>query len=103
MVEPPPPGTDLPGRRLKIPHMGWNSVTFTRPCPLFTGVPEGASFYFVHSYHVVPRDEATVVAWSEHGQRFVAAVARNRMFATQFHPEKSQRIGLHVLQNFAKL
>lgn len=88
---------------LKIPHMGWNRVTFARPCPLFAGVPQGASFYFVHSYHVVPRDEAVVAAWSEHGQRFVAAIARSRLFATQFHPEKSQRIGLHVLQNFARL
>ncbi|RMG37873.1 MAG: imidazole glycerol phosphate synthase subunit HisH [Planctomycetota bacterium] len=90
---------DRPG--LKIPHMGWNSVTLAKPCPLFAGVPEGASFYFVHSYHVVPQDESVVAAWSEHGERFVAAIARGRLFATQFHPEKSQQIGLHVLKNFA--
>ena len=90
-------------RDLKIPHMGWNTLEFPRASRLFDGIPPGASFYFVHSYYVVPRDETVVAAQSEHGTPFTAAVSRDNLFATQFHPEKSQALGLKLLSNFAAL
>jgi len=92
---------DTPG--LKVPHMGWNEVRFRPACPLFAGIPQGSHFYFVHSYHVVPREGDVVVATSDYGGAFTAAVQRGRMFATQFHPEKSQAVGLKLLRNFAEL
>jgi glutamine amidotransferase len=88
---------------LKIPHMGWNTLDIVRPHRLFEGIANGSSVYFVHSYYVVPSDESVVAARSEHGGPFVAAVARENLFATQFHPEKSQTVGLRLLQNFASL
>jgi glutamine amidotransferase len=88
---------------LKIPHMGWNSLDFAQPARIFEGVPEGSSVYFVHSYYVVPEDESVIAARTEHGTRFVSAVARHNLFATQFHPEKSQNVGLRLLTNFAAL
>lgn len=88
---------------LKIPHMGWNSLEFAKPTRLFEGVPGGSSVYFVHSYYVVPEDESVIAARTEHGTRFVSAVSRNNLFATQFHPEKSQSLGLRLLRNFATL
>lgn len=90
---------DQPG--FKIPHMGWNSLDVVGESDLFVGIPPGAYFYFVHSYHVVPENEDVVLAYCEHGQRFVAAVKRDNLCATQFHPEKSQRVGLQLLSNFA--
>jgi glutamine amidotransferase len=88
---------------LKIPHMGWNTLDFAKPTRIFEGIPAGSSFYFVHSYYVVPDDESVIAARTEHGTQFVSAVARNNLFATQFHPEKSQSLGLHLLRNFAAL
>jgi imidazole glycerol-phosphate synthase subunit HisH len=88
---------------LKIPHMGWNSLEFAQPSRIFEGVPEGSSVYFVHSYYVVPEDESVIAARTEHGTSFVSAVAKNNLFATQFHPEKSQSVGLRLLTNFAAL
>jgi glutamine amidotransferase len=88
---------------LKIPHMGWNTLEFAKPSRLFDGVPPGSSYYFVHSYYVVPDEESVIAARTEHGTRFVSAVARNNLFATQFHPEKSQSLGLRLLKNFAAL
>jgi len=87
---------------LKVPHMGWNTVRFTQPLsPLAAGLlPEGEAFYFVHSYHVVPRDRALVLAECDYGGPFTAAIARGRCFATQFHPEKSQTKGLQIYRNF---
>lgn len=90
---------------LKVPHMGWNTVRFTRPAsPLAAGLaPEGEAFYFVHSYHCVPADPALVLAECDYGGVFTAAIARGRCFATQFHPEKSQARGLQVYRNFVSL
>jgi imidazole glycerol-phosphate synthase subunit HisH len=88
---------------LKIPHMGWNTLDIARPHRLFEGIANGSSVYFVHSYYVVPSDDSVVAARSEHGGPFVAAVARENLFATQFHPEKSQTVGLRLLKNFAAL
>lgn len=88
---------------LKVPHMGWNSLLPVGRQPLLEGIPAGASVYFVHSYHVVPDDESVIAARTEYGIPFVSMVARGRMFATQFHPEKSQKVGLRLLDNFARL
>jgi imidazole glycerol-phosphate synthase subunit HisH len=89
----------------KIPHMGWNTVRFRQPeSALRAGLElEGESFYFVHSYHCVPRDADLVLAESDYGGGFTAAVGRGRCFATQFHPEKSQTKGLQIYRNFAVL
>jgi imidazole glycerol-phosphate synthase subunit HisH len=88
----------LPG--LKIPHMGWNRVAFQRPHPVFTGLPNTAEFYFVHSFYPDPADAAMVMGVTEHGLDFPSAVAWRNLVATQFHPEKSGRFGLNILKNF---
>jgi glutamine amidotransferase len=87
----------------KVPHMGWNTVRFVQTgTALQEGLSDdGESFYFVHSFHCVPRDPSMVLAECEYGVPFVAAVGRGRMFATQFHPEKSQDKGLRIYRNFA--
>jgi glutamine amidotransferase len=89
----------------KIPHMGWNTVRFVqRDTPLQAGLlAEGESFYFVHSYYCVPADRSLVLAECDYGGPFTAAIARGRVFATQFHPEKSQAKGLQVYRNFVRL
>jgi glutamine amidotransferase len=88
---------------LKVPHMGWNRVRPAAACPLFEGIDRDAYFYFVHAYHVVPADESIVAATTDYGGEFCSAVWRDRLFATQFHPEKSQSVGLRLLKNFAEL
>ncbi|OWK43402.1 imidazole glycerol phosphate synthase subunit HisH [Fimbriiglobus ruber] len=94
--------TDQPG--LKVPHIGWNTLDFTRSgCPLFADLPPDPAVYFVHSYYAVPTDSSLVVATSDYPTPFCAAIWRDNVFATQFHPEKSQDIGLAMLRNFAKL
>ena len=109
----------IPGRvrkfeagELKVPHMGWNQVRYPRGndgegapgiCPIFEGIPDGAYFYFVHSYYVDPDDPASVAGTTDYGMPFVSAVWRDNVFATQFHPEKSQEVGLKVIENFGKL
>ena len=85
---------------LKIPHMGWNELTVSRPHPLFAGIAPGAHAYFVHSYAMTPRDPAHVLATSDYGGAFAAAVGRDNIAGTQFHPEKSQAVGLTLLGNF---
>jgi len=86
---------------LKVPHMGWNALHFQRPAPLFKNLTEGAYVYFVHSYHVIPKDPQTIAATADYGTPFVAALWKDNVMATQFHPEKSQRVGLKILSNFA--
>ena len=88
---------------LKIPHMGWNGLQIEQSNPLLGGIREGDHVYFVHSYHVVPEDDSVVAARTSHGGPFVSMIARGNLFATQFHPEKSQRVGLQLLENFANL
>ncbi len=88
------------GSRYKVPQMGWNQVHQARPHPLWAGVPDGASFYFVHSFHARPADSTHSVGETDYGQRFTSAVARDNIFATQFHPEKSALHGLAVYRNF---
>lgn len=88
---------------LKIPHMGWNQVTTVGRPAIFNSIPQDAHFYFVHSYHVVPSEHNVVIAESDHGGKFVAAIGRDNLWATQFHPEKSQKHGLQLLANFAEM
>lgn len=96
------PGTlhRLRAEGLKIPHMGWNTLAFPRRTPLFEGVPDGVHVYFVHSYCADLSDPSVVAAVAEHGEAFAAAIARPPLFGTQFHPEKSQAVGLQILANF---
>lgn len=106
------PGLDIiPGRvvrfdteaGLKIPHMGWNRVHHSGDNKLFEGLPDGSFFYFVHSYYVIPEDDSVVSGWTDYGVRFCSAIARDNLFATQFHPEKSHDHGLKILENFGKI
>jgi imidazole glycerol-phosphate synthase subunit HisH len=90
-------------RGLKVPHMGWNSVEHTGDLAIFDGVPSGAHFYFVHSYYPETTDPSLRVATCTYGLTFPAAVSRGALHATQFHPEKSQRWGLRLLENFAAM
>ncbi|SEQ26691.1 glutamine amidotransferase [Solimonas aquatica] len=86
--------------RLKVPHMGWNRVRQERAHPIWTGVPDEAWFYFVHSYHAAPTQPEHVLGSAEYGYRFAAAIARDNIVAFQFHPEKSQNLGMMLLANF---
>ena len=88
---------------LKVPHMGWNSLTFQQQHSILKDVAPGSHVYFVHSYHVVPTDPRVIAATSDHGGPFVAMIAKGNLTATQFHPEKSQKVGLQLLKNFAGL
>jgi glutamine amidotransferase len=88
---------------LKVPHMGWNRVWHGGSLRLFDGIPDGAYFYFVHSYFPVAAASDLRQAWCEYGVRFAVAVETERIYATQFHPEKSQKQGIRLLQNFAAL
>ncbi len=90
-------------QRMTVPHMGWNSIHWTRPCPMLEGVPNGSHVYFAHSFYVVPDDAETIQTTTEYGHEFVSAVWRDNIFATQFHPEKSQAVGLRLLKNFVTL
>jgi glutamine amidotransferase len=87
---------------LKIPHMGWNEVRQARPHPVWEGVPDGSRFYFVHSYYPRPADGAMTAATCDYGVTFTCAIARDNIFAVQFHPEKSQTSGLRLLSNFVQ-
>ena len=92
---------DLPAE-FKVPHMGWNQCRILRRAPLLGETPDNTHFYFVHSYHVVPDDPAVVSLQADYGGPFCAAVWKENLFATQFHPEKSQADGLRLLKNFAE-
>lgn len=87
----------------KVPHMGWNQVRFRRRPPIMDGIDDGAYFYFVHSYYVVPRDDAAIATETEYALPFCSSIWRDNLFAVQFHPEKSQTAGLKLLKNFAVL
>jgi glutamine amidotransferase len=98
----------LPGRvvrfptNLTVPHMGWNQIEQRRPHPLLADVPDGVFTYFAHSYHAVTDDESIVVATTDYGGPFPSIVARDHVWAIQFHPEKSQQVGLKLLANFVE-
>jgi len=91
-----------PSPELKVPHMGWNRIRQLRPEPLLAGVPDDAHVYFVHSYHAVPADRALIALEADHGGPITAAIRKDNLFACQFHPEKSQAIGLRILRNFVE-
>ncbi|MDP1730884.1 MAG: imidazole glycerol phosphate synthase subunit HisH [Devosia sp.] len=90
---------------LKVPHMGWNTLSFLRPHALLAGIPDGENglhAYFVHSYHLAPSDPRTLIATADYGQAVTACVGRDNLFGTQFHPEKSQTLGLALIGNFLR-
>ena len=87
---------------LKIPHMGWNNLQDLRPHPVLHGIAQGAHAYFVHSYAITPKDPQAQQATTDYGGPVVAAIGRDNLFGTQFHPEKSQATGLHLIANFLK-
>ena len=87
----------------KVPHMGWNQAIIRRRAPILDGIDDGTHFYFVHSYYVVPDDPSVVAIEVDYHRPFCAMVWQDNLFATQFHPEKSQKHGLRILQNFASL
>ena len=91
------------GERLSVPHMGWNQIRWTRPCPMLEGIDDGAYVYFAHSYCVVPDDPRIIQTTTDYGTAFASSVWRDNVFATQFHPEKSQAAGLKLLENFVRL
>jgi glutamine amidotransferase len=92
---------DAPGAdRLKIPHMGWNTITLRRKVPIFNGIEDGSFFYFVHSYYVVPEDTSVIATTTGYGIEFTSSIQKDNIFACQFHPEKSQEVGLQLLKNF---
>lgn len=99
----------LPGRvrrfsaGLKVPHIGWNQVHIVRPSPLLEGVAQDSYAYFVHSYYADPAEESTVLATTDYGGAYASIVGRGRLFGLQFHPEKSQEVGLQMLRNFVAL
>ncbi|HEY5717094.1 MAG TPA: imidazole glycerol phosphate synthase subunit HisH, partial [Motiliproteus sp.] len=93
---------DAAGERLKVPHMGWNCVQQTQSHPLWADIEDGARFYFVHSYYVQAAKPQQVAARCEYGVEFDVALAEGNVFAVQFHPEKSQKPGLQLLQNFLR-
>lgn len=96
-----PPTADAPG--LKVPHMGWNRIHYEDEHPLLAGVPDGSYAYFVHSYYCAPANPQDILATTAYGVEFAAIAGRGRLYGIQFHPEKSQRIGLAILRNFAEM
>jgi len=93
---------DADGNKLKVPHMGWNQVYQTQAHPLWNDIEDGARFYYVHSYYVAPNDQRLVAGYTNYPLRFTGGVARDNIFAVQFHPEKSQHAGLQLLSNFVQ-
>jgi glutamine amidotransferase len=88
---------------LKIPQMGWNQLNIKNDTPLFNDIPDKSYFYFVHSYYVAPEDDAIIAATTDYGVEFTSAVCKDNVYAVQFHPEKSQALGLRLLENFGKI
>ena len=88
--------------KLKIPHMGWNSIKIKKKAPLLEGIPDNSYFYFVHSYYVIPKQKDIIATTTYYGVEFVSSIWKDNIFACQFHPEKSQKLGLTLLKNFKK-
>lgn len=98
-----PEGMKENGEELKVPHMGWNQVSMKCRPPAFEGIPDGSSFYFVHSFYVKPEDPSVVATTTDYGIEFCSSVWKENIVATQFHPEKSQEMGLSILKNFGEM
>jgi glutamine amidotransferase len=90
----------FPASELKVPHMGWNNVKLLKRPPIMKGIPDESYFYFVHSYYVAPEDSGIIAGTTEYGVEFTSMIWKDNVFALQFHPEKSQNLGLTVLKNF---
>lgn len=93
----------FPESELKVPHMGWNALTLKKDNPLFDGIPDKSYFYFVHSFYVAPEDEAIISTTTDYGMEFTSSICKDNVNAVQFHPEKSQALGLQLLKNFGKI
>jgi len=91
-----------PDPELKVPHMGWNTVEIEREVPMLQGIVSGEFFYFVHSYYVIPEETQWISTFTNYGRPFVSSICKENLFATQFHPEKSQQKGLRILENFVR-
>ncbi len=98
-----PDGMTENNEKLAVPHMGWNQISFKQQSPVFAGIDDGANVYFVHSYYVQPVDPTVVATTTTYGSEFCSAICRDNIVATQFHPEKSQAIGLRILKNFGEM
>lgn len=98
-----PEGMREGSEELKVPHMGWNQIAIERRPPALAGIPDGSNFYFVHSYYVKPDDPSVVATTTDYGGGFCSSVWKENIFATQFHPEKSQEKGLAILKNFGDM
>ncbi|MBI5326850.1 MAG: imidazole glycerol phosphate synthase subunit HisH [Deltaproteobacteria bacterium] len=88
---------------LKIPHMGWNDIKIKNRPPVLKDIPDGSYLYFVHSYYVVPKDDSVIATTTSYGIDFASSICKDNIFACQFHPEKSQKIGLQILKNFGAM
>ncbi len=88
---------------LKVPHIGWNSAKQAKASPLLNGINDGEFFYFVHSYYAVPEDRSVILTSTDYGTEFTSAISSGNVFACQFHPEKSQTVGLRLLENFSRI
>ena len=97
-----PEALDASPQARKVPHMGWNEVTFVRRHPVFAGLEDGEEFYFVHAYYPVVAEESDVIATTEYGVTFSCVIGRDNLVAVQFHPERSGRLGLRVIENFLR-
>lgn len=91
-----------PAGNIRLPHIGWDNVDIVKKSPLFSEIPNNSDFYFLHSYHLAPSDKSSVIASCDYGQEFAVAIQKDNIFATLFHPEKSQEPGLQVVKNFLK-
>lgn len=98
-----PEGMQDQGEELKVPQMGWNQLSFKRRPPTFEGIADNANVYFVHSYYVKPDDDGVIATTTDYGIQFCSSVWKDNIVATQFHPEKSQDVGLRILRNFAAM
>lgn len=98
-----PEGMTENGEKLAVPHMGWNQIAFSSRPQAFAGIEDGANVYFVHSYYVKPVDESVVATTTSYGIDFCSSIRKDNIVATQFHPEKSQDIGLKILKNFGEM
>lgn len=98
-----PENMSISGERLPVPQMGWNQLSFKSRPAAFEGIEDGSNVYFVHSYYVKPDDDTVVATTTDYGIEFCSSIWKDNIIATQFHPEKSQEIGLRILKNFAEL
>jgi glutamine amidotransferase len=92
----------VPDPEHKVPHMGWNTIEKEKEVPMLKGLESGDFFYFVHSYYVIPEESQWISTFSTYGRPFVSSIWKESLFATQFHPEKSQQKGLRILENFVR-